>query len=138
MDHRIIYYLALAAAIAFAFRFGGNVERKGALTALLGSVVSSVAANSESWAALDFGLLVIDIGVLASFWWLALSSDRFWPYWATGWQLVTVLIHVQRGLFEEIMPAPYALLSMYLAYPILLVIAAASLTQRRRDVRATS
>jgi hypothetical protein len=138
MDHRLIYYLVLFATVTFAFWLGSRGERQAALTALLASLVTSVTANSESWSYLDAHLRIVDVAVLASFWWLALKSDRFWPYWVTGWQLVTVLIHVQRGLFEEILPAPYALLSMYLAYPILLLILAASLHSGRVDQTPTA
>jgi hypothetical protein len=130
MDHIIIYYCVLAATVFFGLRFGAATERQAAVTALFGSIVTTAVANSDSWNSLDPGLLIIDFAVLASFWWLALKSDRFWPYWVTGWQLVAVLIHIERGLFEEIMPAPYALLSMFLAYPILLLILAASLRHR--------
>jgi hypothetical protein len=65
--------------------------------------------------------------VLAGFWSLALFSSRFWPYWATGWQLVGLLVHIQRLMFDDILAKPYGLLSMYIAYPILLVILLSSL-----------
>ncbi|WP_246162813.1 hypothetical protein [Sphingorhabdus lacus] len=72
-------------------------------------------------------IFFIDLMVLAGFWSLALFSSRFWPYWATGWQLVGLLIHIQRMMFDDILEKPYGLLSMYIAYPILLVILIASL-----------
>ncbi len=134
MDHRIIYYLVLAVTVLVALQRGATDEKQAALTALLGSLVTSVAASRQSWSNLDLGLLGVDLTVLASFWWLCLKTDRFWPYWITGWQLVTVLVHIQRGLFIEILAAPYALLSMYLAYPILLLILVASWCSGR-DVR---
>jgi hypothetical protein len=130
MDHRLVYYAALAIATGLAFRRGGTCERHGAATAVLASLASTLAANRFSWASLDVELFVIDLAVLGSFWWLSLTSNRYWPYWVTGWQLVAVLVHVQRAIFADILPAPYALLSMYLAYPMLLLIAVASLRPR--------
>jgi hypothetical protein len=138
MDHRIIYYLVLAVTLVLAFRFGTASERQAAATATLASLVTSLSASSDSWSYLDIELFVVDLAVLASFWTLSLKSDRFWPYWVTGWQLVSVLMHIQRGLFAEILPAPYALLSMYLSYPILLLILAASLHRKTAIGRASA
>ena len=73
----------------------------------------------------------------ASFWVIALKTQRFWPYWITGWQLIAIFGHVQKLMFSEILARPYALLSMYISYPILFVILYASgSTRRREDTRA--
>lgn len=80
-------------------------------------------------------LLLVDLFVLASFWWLAFISDRFWPYWVTGWQLVAVLVHLQKALFKDILPEPYALMTMYLAYPSLLLILIASMQPQRTTLQ---
>lgn len=79
------------------------------------------------WEAFAVPVFIIDLMVLAGFWSLALFSSRFWPYWATGWQLVGLLVHIQRLMFDDILEKPYGLLSMYIAYPILLVILLSSL-----------
>ena len=130
MDHKIAYYVVLFATVAAAFWRGREIEKWGALTALAGSLGSTLVALNQSWTHLAIDLFAIDCALLAGFWWLSLTSDRYWPYWVTGWQLVAVLTHLQRALFAEIMPAPYALLSMYLAYPMLALILLASLRSR--------
>ena len=135
MEHIVAYYVALAITVAVAFWRGRTSEKWGAVTAVLGSMGSTIVALNQSWASLEIDLFIIDCVVLASFWYLAFTSDRFWPYWVTGWQLVAVLTHIQRALFEDIMPAPYALLSMYLAYPMLALILIASLSRRLPDLR---
>ena len=126
MDHKTIYYLALFATVVAAFWWGERSEKWGAATALAGSLASTLTSIDASWNGLIVPLLLIDVMVLASFWWLALSSCRYWPYWVTGWQLVAVLVHLQRALFADILPAPYALMTMYLADPTLLLILFAS------------
>jgi hypothetical protein len=131
MDHKVIYYLVLAATAAAAIWRGGHAEKWGVATALLASIASTVTGLDQSWRALLFDLLVIDLAVLASFWWLTFHSSRFWPYWVTGWQLVAVLVHAQRALFADILPEPYALMSMYLAYPMLILIMLASVRPER-------
>lgn len=126
MDHKIIYYLVLMATLTAALWRGGSYERWGATIAATGSVTSTIAGLNQSWQGLLGELLLIDLLVLAGFWWLSFRSDRFWPYWVTGWQLVAVLVHLQRALFADILPTPYALMSLYLAYPTLLLILYAS------------
>ena len=136
MDHKLLYYIVLAATLAAAYWRGARSERWGAVTALAGSLASTLTALNANWSGLIIQLLVIDLLVLASFWWLAIHSRRYWPYWVTGWQLVAVLVHLQRALFDDILPAPYALMTMYLAYPTLLLILFASLQNQRRPSEA--
>jgi hypothetical protein len=131
MDHKFAYYLVLFATVATAFWRGARSEKWGAATALAGSLASTATSLDANWNGLIIPLLLVDLAVLASFWWLSLNSRRYWPYWVTGWQLVTVLVHLQRGLFADILPAPYALMTMYLAYPTLLLILLASVQRYR-------
>lgn len=138
MDHKIAYYIILAITVAAAFWRGRDSEKWGAVTAVAGSLGSTLVALNQSWAYLAVELFLVDCAVLASFWWLSLTSDRFWPYWVTGWQLVAVLTHLQRALFADILPEPYALLSMYLAYPMLALILLASIAGSGRSRAAHS
>lgn len=137
MDHKIAYYLVLVATVAAAFWRGARSERWGAATALAGSLASTLTSIDANWNGLIVPLLFVDLLVLASFWCLALNSRRYWPYWVTGWQLVAVLVHMQRAVFADILPEPYALMTMYLAYPTLLLILFASVQsagQRREAI----
>jgi hypothetical protein len=136
MDHKLLYYIVLVATVVAAFWRGARSERWGAVTALAGSLASTLTALNANWSGLIVQLLVVDLLVLASFWWLAIRSRRYWPYWVTGWQLVAVLVHLQRALFDDILPAPYALMTMYLAYPTLLLIFSASLQSRRGSTQS--
>ncbi|HMS20214.1 hypothetical protein [uncultured Sphingorhabdus sp.] len=136
MDHKLLYYIVLVTTVTVAFWRGSQSERWGAVTALAGSLASTLTALNANWSGLIVQLFVIDLLVLASFWWLAIKSRRYWPYWVTGWQLVAVLVHIQRALFEDILPAPYALMTMYLSYPTLLLILFASVQSQRRPSEA--
>src|SRR3546814_8365513 len=61
-----------------------------------------------------------------SFWFIAMRTQSFWPYWITGWQLIAIFGHIQKLMFSEILARPYSLLSVYISYPILLLIIYAS------------
>jgi hypothetical protein len=127
----VVYYVVLFITAIAAYWRGNVVDRTGICIAILGSAFTSAFSTVTIWGDFAYPFFIIDLGVLIGFWSLALFSSRFWPYWATGWQLVGTLVHVQRWLFNDILEKPYGLLSMYIAYPILGVILVASLMKDR-------
>jgi hypothetical protein len=128
-----IYYTVLLITVAVAIRRGGPWERWAAYTALIASILTSAVNPFPTWTNIEFNIFVIDLLVLLSFWFIALKTHSFWPYWITGWQLITIFGHVQKFMFSEIMARPYSVLSVYLSYPILLLIIYASGSSSRRD-----
>jgi hypothetical protein len=134
--HFVTYYAVLCLTAIVAHWRGSSCEQIGAWVAVTGSVVSTAFNHPSVWGDLAISVFVTDLFVLTGFWSLALFSRSFWPYWATGWQLVGILVHIQRGLFDDILEKPYALLSMYIAYPILGVILAGSLFKHRQSADA--
>lgn len=127
-----LYYIVLLAAVALAIWRGGRWERWAAYTAVIGSVATTLIVPRPEWREVEYEIFAIDLVVLAGFWVAALKTQRFWPYWITGWQLIAVFGHLQKLMFPEILPAPYALLSMYISYPILFVILYASGSNKRK------
>lgn len=132
-----IYYGVLLLTVVVAVRRGGPLERWAAFTALIASVSTTILSPTPQWTDIEVNIFVIDLVALASFWFIALRTRRFWPYWITGWQLIAIFGHLQKLMFTEILARPYALLSMYISYPILLVILyASSSAGRSGDVGA--
>ena len=132
-----IYYLVLLTTVAVAIRCGGPLERWAAYTALIASVLTSALAPFPDWTDIELNIFVIDLLVLLSFWFIALKTQDFWPYWITGWQLIAIFGHLQKFMFAEILARPYWLLSVYISYPILLLIIYASgSSNRTRDIPA--
>lgn len=127
-----LYYGVLLVTVAVALLRGGRLERWAAYTALIASVSTTVLAPNPEWTDIEINIFVVDIATLASFWFISLKTQRFWPYWITGWQLIAIFGHIQKMMFSEILERPYALLSMYISYPILFVILYASGSARRR------
>jgi hypothetical protein len=125
------YYGILLLTVAVAMWRGGYMERWAAYTALIASVCTTVLAPAPDWSHIEYSIFAIDIVALASFWFIALKTQRFWPYWITGWQLIAIFGHLQKLMFSEILARPYALLSMYISYPILFVILYASGSTKR-------
>ena len=131
------YYAVLLTTVAVAMWRGGPLERWAAYTALLASVCTTLLAPNPDWSHIEYNIFAIDLVALASFWFIALKTQRFWPYWITGWQLIAIFGHIQKLMFVEILARPYSLLSVYISYPILLLIIYASGSySRRNDVTA--
>lgn len=133
----VIYYIVLFITVAVALRRGGPFERWAAYTALIASVLTSAVSPFPTWTDIEFNIFVIDVFVLLSFWYIALKTQSFWPYWITGWQLIAIFGHIQKYMFAEILARPYSLLSVYISYPILLlIIYAAGSSGRKSDAAA--
>lgn len=128
-----IYYVVLLITVAVAIRRGGPLERWAAYTALIASVLTSAVTPFPTWTHIELNIFVIDVLVLLSFWFIAMKTHSFWPYWITGWQLIAIFGHIQKYMFSEILARPYSLLSVYISYPILLLIIYASGSSGRRN-----
>ena len=130
------YYGVLLLTVAVAIFRGGALERWAAYTALVASVLTTLIVPNPKWTNIEYNIFAIDVLALISFWVIALKTKRFWPYWITGWQLIAIFGHVQKLMFSEILARPYALLSMYISYPILFLILYASGSSGRREKAA--
>lgn len=128
-----IYYAVLLITVAVAIRRGGPLERWAAYTALIASILTTAAAPFPTWTNIEVNIFIIDVLVLMSFWFIAMRTQSFWPYWITGWQLIAIFGHIQKLMFSEILARPYSLLSVYISYPILLLIIYASGSSSRRN-----
>jgi hypothetical protein len=117
------------ACLGLVVVFGGWPERAGALIIAVGTIATSLVAVT-TWTGIETGVLLVDLAVLAGFWWIALTSNRFWPYWVTAWQLIAVLVHLQMVVFANVVPTVYGYVSMYLAYPMILLMVAAAVQFR--------
>jgi hypothetical protein len=60
-------------------------------------LVFKARSSDTQWA-----VLVIDLGLLGLFLWLAMRSGRFWPLFAAGFQLLAVVTHMARALDDEV------------------------------------
>src|SRR3546814_907142 len=88
----VIYYVVLLITVGIAVWKSGQSERRAAYVALIASILTSAVTPFPAWTDIEISIFVIDVTVLLSFWYIAWHSDRFWPYWITGWQLI--------GIFE--------------------------------------
>jgi hypothetical protein len=81
------YFLLLVSTCGYAVWQGGKDGRIACAIMMGGSMLTYLATLGHPS---RVPLLMLDIGVLAAFTWLALRSRSYWPLWVTGFHLITV------------------------------------------------
>ncbi|MEO8114038.1 MAG: hypothetical protein ABI655_06640, partial [Phenylobacterium sp.] len=71
---------------------GGRYERIAAAVTLGGWLASL--AVYQNGLHTEWGVFVVDALAFVAFTWIALKSHRYWPLWAAGFQLLTIVTHV--------------------------------------------
>lgn len=124
-----VYYLFLFACCGHAIFRGARSEYLGAAIMIAGSL-SSLAVGKiwgTLWVRIEAGIFAIDIVALFALIYLTLKSDRFWPMWASAFQLLAVAIHTAVMIAPQVTPWAFATGAVFWAYPMLLALAIGSL-----------
>ncbi len=77
-----------------AFVLGGRPERLGAAINICASGATTALrlANPSYFAPAEAITFAIDLSVVAGFFWLAITTIRFWPIWAAGFALANLFM----------------------------------------------
>jgi len=75
---------------------------------------------------MEVEVFAIDVAGLFALIGLTIKSDRFWPIWATAFQLLAVTVHTAMMVDPEITPWAFATGAVFWAYPMLLALAIGS------------
>ena len=135
----VVYTVALASACVFVFIKGGVTERTGAIIVGAASVVTWLVMSPDEtvFHSLELWTLVVDTATWAAFLHLALTSNRFWPLWATAFQTVALITHIAVLIDPAIVPKAYAFGQGLWAYPILLTLLVGAERHRRLTAMQT-
>ncbi len=134
------YWIFLIGCGAYVLRFG-NCSEKWGIALIGGGSLLSVASTSgmaERFRHAELGIFAIDVLVLGAFFVLALRTNKLWPLWVTGFQLVAVATHLAIMVEPEAVPCAYALAQGFWAYPMLILIALSASANRRRRKNPTA
>jgi hypothetical protein len=96
----------------------------------------AVSPLSVRYQGVERGLALVDLGVLAGFVTVALTSQRFWPLWVAGFQLTTAFGHGLKAIDANLLPQAYGAALQFWAYPILIILAVGTWRRQRRLHRA--
>ena len=130
----ISYNVVLLLCTIYACLKGGRTGKAGSAIFIAATVFSSAAAQlNPDWAGISWVLLAVDSGCLLALLVLALTSDRYWPIWAIGFQAVAVATHFATLFVPGIVPVSYQALLSFWAIPILWVMVAGTRKDRRYE-----
>lgn len=100
--------LVLTAVVCGGAFWKGGAEEKGAAGALLFCWVATLVLRDPRWGGTQWGGFAVDVGFLAILGAISLRSVRFWPLFATAFQLLAVLTHAARVIDPQLQPWAYA------------------------------
>lgn len=134
----IFFWLLLLASCGYALWRGRKYERIAALV-FVSATILSILGHSPlrgRYVQIEVTDLIVDTAVLFSVVAIALESDRFWPLWVAGLQLVDSMAHVMKAIDTNLLPEVYGTAERFWSYPILLILFIATWRQHRRTSRA--
>lgn len=128
-----LYAALLCAACIASMRYGGRSEKRGALIVAGASVLSAAVAFGEqvSFQTVNVGLAAVDVMTWVMLLDIALTSNRWWPLWATAFQSNALLTHAAVWAKPAFLPEAYAHTMGFWAWPILLALLFGAQEERR-------
>lgn len=132
----VLFWLLLLVSCGYALWRGRKYERLAALV-FVGATIASILSESPirgRYVGIETADLVVDTAVLFAVVAIALFSDRFWPLWAAGLQLVDSMSHVMKAVDADLLPKVYGAAERFWSYPILLILLIGAWRQHRRTV----
>jgi len=134
----ILFWLLLHVSCGYALWRGRKYERIAALVFIAATFLSILAHPlHRSYAAIQISDLVVDSGVLIAVIAIALVSDRFWPLWIAGLQLVDSMSHLMKAVDADLLPSVYGAAERFWSYPILLILFIGAWRQQHRPKSAS-
>jgi hypothetical protein len=130
----VLFWLLLLMSCGYALWRGRKYERIAALVFISATVVSILGHSPHHrYFAIEAADLIVDTSVLAAVVAIALASDRFWPLWIAGLQLVDSMSHLLKAIHADLLPQVYGAAERFWSYPILVVLLVGAWRQHQRS-----
>jgi hypothetical protein len=132
----ILFWLLLVVSCGYALWRGRRYERIAALVFITATVLSIFGHSPLRirYMGIETSDVIVDTAVLVAVVAIALASDRFWPLWVAGLQLVDSMSHLMKVIDVEIVPKVYAAAERFWSYPILAILLLGAWRQHRRSL----
>jgi hypothetical protein len=129
----LIFWPLLLLTCGYALWRGRRYERIAA-TVFIGATVLSLLLHPlrGRYVEVQTSDLIVDTAVLFAVVAIALASDRFWPLWAAGLQLVNSMSHALKAIHADMLPYVYGAAERFWSYPILVILFIGAWRQHRR------
>src|SRR5437868_8984748 len=134
MARVILFWLLLLMSCGYALWRGRKYERIAALVFVTATILSFIGHSPHArYVAIEASDLIIDTSVLVAVVAIALASDRFWPLWIAGLQLVDSMSHLLKAIDADLLPQVYGAAERFWSYPILVVLLIGAWRQHQRS-----
>jgi hypothetical protein len=136
LPHWIIFWIVLIVSCGYALWRGRRYERIAALVFVAATILSILGHSPlrGRYVAIETSDLIVDSAVLVAVVAIALVSDRFWPLWAAGLQLVDSMSHAMKAIDVDMLPKVYGAAERFWSYPILIILLVGAWRQHRRQI----
>ena len=134
MERVVFFFLLQTLASTYAVFRGGGPERAVGISLLMAAVIGVVIQSPFIVRFLDveWGILVIDLILLAVLMAVALNADRYWAMWLAALQALGAGAHFVRGVDGEVARFVYAVLLAGWSYPMILLLIVGTYRHQRR------
>lgn len=134
LPHWIIFWIVLFASCGYALWRGRKYERIAALVFIAATVLSFLGHSPRlRYVQIEATDLIVDTAVLFAVVAIALVSDRFWPLWVAGLQLVDSMSHLLKAVHADLLPQVYGAAERFWSYPILIILLIGAWRQNQRS-----
>jgi hypothetical protein len=132
-----VWPAALVGTVAFALWRGRRPERVAAASMVLAWVLT-VATYDRLAINPEWGLIAVDGVLFLVLLGVALTSSRYWPLFAAGFQLLGVITHVARQLDPKVGAWAYITAGVIWSYLVLIALAVGTYgrVRERRQIAA--
>ncbi len=128
------FILALLMSAGYASIYGGRTGRAGSAIFVLATALTAFGTLlNPTWGSTSYAVFAVDSGCLLLLAALAIHSNRFWPIWAVGFQLVAVATHIATLWIPDIVPKAYQAILSFWSIPILWVMVAGTRKDRKYE-----
>ncbi len=119
------FRILLMLVALFAVLRGSRDERLVGLICVGGAFATQLVLSPLAirYAHVEVPVMIVDLAVFGGFLAVALRSERFWPLWAAGLQLTTLLGHLLKAIDLGLLPRAYGAAMVFWSYPIVLILA---------------
>ena len=134
--HVIVFWLLLLVSCGYALWRGRKYERMAALVFVTATILSILGSSPlrARYVGMATGDMIVDTAVLLALVAIALVSDRFWPLWAAGLQLVDSMSHLMKAIDADLLPKVYGAAERFWSFPILIILLVGAWRQHRRSI----
>jgi hypothetical protein len=124
-------FLALVVTVTAGLWLGRWPERLGAGAMLAAWLATALSLNGTQLWGPQWGVMVIDVLLLAVLLFIALRSDRWWPMWACGFHALSVVLHLAVMADPKIWGRAYFVAGNVFSYLVMAALLIGVLGRRR-------